>query len=546
MANLLYGTSYFENDFLKVLLEWFERNTQCSSSMSYLKHMIEISQIALMEDVEDIDSEVKKQKRLKQEKEEEEETLRKKRLSEEGEKLSTTTEFVDASTILDKKTDYIPALYQRSNLYEFSWQALRMKLLFGFCPYIITVDPKTFLVKFQVYDGFIFSNRLNVSNAQQFIDKLAIYPPDPSNGSYLADIVLTLGTSSSKSEVAYSHSNHSTEQFTSTYSNELGNGRYLFMYIWERCVPANISQLSSSKATLLPKTALVGIYSQLSQIGDLEATQYSSLIAQSKSDFVLSTLPTPPLTSNELATLAMDQYGATTTDVREQNRSDVSAFALKRQQTQRLATVKTQTESFLNTTDLSKQRVVSSSTQDNRIHYVAGGLQLSASRFPSDSTDALKISLDQRDLLYRQINQIMIGTTNEYSKTAKESDKVQNKFSNELSYLRYSATILSHQQSVLELLNFSHKSAAKIMFGKTLNLSPQSILAYEPSPEEITKPKRIRRDLLKRKNLRSIFNAEFVWQDDTHTSRDVDQSKLMDYAREGILTVEEVRKLLLK
>jgi hypothetical protein len=543
MAEFGYGTTYFENEFLKLLLEWFERNTQCSSSMSYLKQVIETSKLALMEDVENIDEEVKKKRKKKQE------TMPNLPIqpNEDGsEPKPQPVEFVEASTILDEKTDYIPALYTRENLYEFSWQALRMKLLYGFCPYIATIDPNTFTVRFEVYDGFIFSSGLNIHNPQQFIDKITIYPPDPSNGVYLADIVLSCGTSTGSDQVAYSHSNHSSDSFIAKNPNRLGKNRYLYMYIWERSVPATIAQVSNMRNTILPKTALVSIYNQLNQIGDLEASQYAALMSQSKSDFVLSTLPVPQLSSSETASLAMDKYGATPTDVREQNKSDVSAFAQRRQESQRLDSMKTQIDTFYNNTDPSRQRVVSSSTQDNRVHYVAGGLQLAASRFPSDSTEALKMSLDQRDVLYRQINQILIGTTNEYSRASKESDKVQNKFSNELSYLRYSATILSHQRSVISILNFSHKAVANIMVGPDMKLLPESTFGYEPQKEEMTKTKRIRRDLLRKKNLRSIFNAEFIWQEDKHTSRILEQGDLLEYGREGFMTVEEVRKALLK
>lgn len=531
----------FDNDYLRRLIEWFKMDAKCSEGMNFVRQILETSDLVLKRDLEFIEEEVRRKKKKLEKEKEEQQQQQEKGISNDNNMSATKDEFVQYSDILEQKKDYIPALYNRDNLYQFAWMALRMKLILGFCPYIVTVDKSAYTVKFEVYEGFQFVTPLDVSSIEH--NRITVIPPKPSEGNYMPDITLSVRSNIAKGGLAFSYSNHTPDYFKSKHSNQLPNGQYLFMYVWDRAIPAVQSYVPSGGIQLTPKTAVVDIYHRLEQFRQIETAQQSTILSLSKVDMILTTTPRAPLTTTEIGALAMDQYGQSFTDLREQNRSDVSQLSQRRQQQIRQNQIKTQQDIYYNSMDPSNRRVVTSSTMDNREHFIADGLQVAAQRFPTDNTEPLKISIEQRDSLMRQLSQLITGFGDQ-TNNQKQTNLNHSKISSELAFLQYSSTIQTHQNSVLELLNDVHMMVRDIMVDD-LKIPLDKTLVYEPDARKMTKAKRQRRNILNNTTLDILFSTEFTWQSDSHTKRMLDSSEMLGMVRDGILTKEEMRKKLL-
>lgn len=501
-----------DQEYIAKMFRWFDCDPHCISALEFVKQILYQSDLVLKNGIQQIPEDLKRDKK------------RKKREEEGAE--DTDGRALEYADVLEQKKDFTRAIYSPDNLYKFICKAIKYKLLLGFCCYIVTIKEGEFTVEFDVYDPF-YAMEMGDTNV------FKVVPAAPSKGVYKPDVVVMISTTDKNGDrIAYSHSNHSSEEWVNTKSNRLGNNRHLYVHIWNDEVPMVRYRGTGIAKPLSP---MVVIFDQLDQLNTLEAEQYATLNENRKADIVLTSRPRPPLSDNEIGVRTMRLVTNTPSSVARDESSDISSFNRRQVEQQRQQDLLQQQQSvYYNPTDQS-DKVVTWDGKLERHHIIPDGMDVAGHRFATDATKSLEISIQQKEKLYFRLDELITGYSD--ARGHGTTSNTYNKISSELNFLKYSSVISGHQKNALEILNVAHRHVVYQL--NQMEIDEKSPVNFQVM-DDLDPQTKVRKKLL-RSGLGPVFTSEFVFESDSHTKKLLDVPEMLTMVEKGILDKDEMR-----
>lgn len=531
MAEYLLWTN-IDHMYLVKLFRWFDCSPQCTPAFGMVKQTLKKSELVLKDGVEFIPDELqRKRKRLKKQPAPPPPPVDPNTGEQPVIPITESDQYVEYADLLYEKKDYTHAIYNMENLQAFVGDALRYRLLAGFCCYIITVKEGQWTAEMEIFQPFY---SMDYGDSGVF----KIVPADTSVGVMQPDIVVSLVSTSKKP--VYSHSNHSTERWKRTRSNYLGEGRYLYVHIWDKQVP--MIRGTGAYSTVKPVTPMVPLYEQIDQLNTLESEQYATLHDLRKGDIILTSRPRLPMTTNEIGTRVLGSLGATTATVVQSDRDDYNQYGQRWQQQNRQRQILQQQQfSFVNPTDPSEEKVITRDGELERHHMIPDGYDVGGLRFASETTKSLEISIKQKEQLFSQVAELIQGYDENRRTSASGGDSTRSgasKIAGELNFMKYSSVLNGHHEGSLDLLNAAHQNVVDLFRQK--GIEGESQVNWEVSEDQSKPLIQIRKRLL-RSGFGPVFSARFTFETTSHTKKILSVEEMKQLAEIGVMDKEELR-----